>query len=247
MSPALCGARARLGEAITLAGAVLLLLADFAAAGTAATGLIASATSSAARVSLGGAFWIVLVASALAIAESLRRFRKAIWLHALVGFSVLAVLAAFAARGWFNDLSLVHEWSIRQDEYNIALVRHIVLVVSALALALTIGVPLGILASTQSERSGRIFSVLNLIQTVPSIALFGLLIGPLTMLSDWLPLLALARRARHRLHARAHRAYALWAAADRPQHGSRAEERAALGHRHRSWHGHDAVADHVLG
>ena len=177
------------GEAITLAGAVLLLLADFAAAGAAATGLIAAATSSAARVSLGGAFWIVLVASALAIAESLRRLRKAIWLHVLVGFGVLAVLAAFAARGWFNDLSLVHEWSIRQDEYNIAFVRHIVLVVSALALALAIGVPLGILASTRSERSGRIFSVLNLIQTVPSIALFGLLIGPLTMLSDWLPLL----------------------------------------------------------
>ena len=99
------------------------------------------------------------------------------------------MLAAFAARGWFNDLSLVHEWSIRQDEYNLAFVRHIVLVVSALALALAIGVPLGILASTRSERSGRIFSVLNLIQTVPSIALFGLLIGPLTMLSDWLPLL----------------------------------------------------------
>ncbi len=178
-----------IGEAVTLAGAVLLLLADFAAAGDAATGLIAGATSSAARVSLGGAFWIVLVASALAIAESLRRFRKAIWLHALVGISVLAVLAAFAVRGWFNDLSLVHEWSIRQDEYNIALVRHIVLVVSALALALVIGVPLGIVANARPERSGRIFSVLNLIQTVPSIALFGLLIGPLTMLSDWLPLL----------------------------------------------------------
>ena len=177
------------GEAITLAGAVLLLLADFAAAGAAATGLIAAATSSAARVSLGGAFWIVLVASALAIAESTRRLSAALWLQSVVALLILAVLAALAMRGWFNDLSLVHEWSIRQDEYNIAFVRHIVLVVSALALALTIGVPLGILASTRSERSGRIFSVLNLIQTVPSIALFGLLIGPLTMLSDWLPLL----------------------------------------------------------
>jgi osmoprotectant transport system permease protein len=178
-----------IGEAVTLAGAALLLVADFAAAGASATGLIAAASSSAARVSLGGAFWVVLVASALAIAESLRRFRTVLWLHILVGFGVFAVLAAFAVRGWFNDLSLVHEWSIRRDEYNLALVRHIVLVVAALALALVIGVPLGILASARPERSGRIFSVLNLIQTVPSIALFGLLIGPLTMLSDWLPLL----------------------------------------------------------
>ncbi len=178
-----------LGEAITLVGAVLLLLADFIAAGAAATHLIAAATSSAARVSLGGAFWLVLVASALAIAESLRRFRSAIWLHSLVGLGIFVVLAGLAARGWFNDLSLVHEWSIRRDEYNLALVRHIVLVLVSLALALAIGVPLGVLASTRPERSGRIFSVLNLIQTVPSIALFGLLIGPLTMLSDWLPLL----------------------------------------------------------
>ena len=178
-----------LGETITLIGAVLLFLADFIAAGAAATHIIAAATSSAARVSLGGAFWIVLVASALAVAESLRRFRKTIWLHVLVGFGVVAVLAVLAARGWFNDLSLVHEWSIRREEYNLALLRHIVLVLFALALALAIGVPLGILASARPQRSGRIFSLLSLIQTVPSIALFGLLIGPLTMLSDWLPLL----------------------------------------------------------
>ncbi len=177
------------GAVVTLAGAVLLLLADFAAAGAAASHLLASATSSAARVSLGGAFWVVLVASTLAIAESLRRYRTAIWLHILVGVGIVAVLAAFAMRGWFDDLSLVHEWSIRREEYDLALVRHIVLVFVALALALVIGVPLGLMASARPKRSGRIFSVLSLIQTVPSIALFGLLIGPLTMLSDWLPFL----------------------------------------------------------
>ncbi len=177
------------GETVTLAGAVLLLLADFATAGAAATSLIASATSSAARVSLGGAFWIVLVASALAIAESTRRLRVTIWLQGLVALAIVAILASLAMRGWFNDLSLVHEWSIRREEYNAAFGRHLVLVLASLALALVIGVPLGILASTRPERSGRVFSVLNLIQTVPSIALFGLLIGPLTMLSDWLPLL----------------------------------------------------------
>lgn len=177
------------GEIITLVGAVLLLLSDFVAAGAAATHIIAGAASSAARVSLGGAFWVVLVASALAIAESMRRFRSAIWLHGLVAVVVLAVLAALARGGWFNDLSLVHEWSIRREEYNLALVRHVALVLSSLALALVIGVPLGILASGRPQQSGRIFAVLSLIQTIPSIALFGLLIGPLTVLSDWLPLL----------------------------------------------------------
>ena len=182
--------RARtIGEATTLAGAMLLLTADFVAAGAAASGLVAAATSSAARVSLGGAFWVVLVASALAIAESTRRLRATVWLQSVVALALIAVLAVLAANGWFNHLSLVHEWSIRRDEYNLALVRHIVLVLFALALALLIGVPLGILANARPRSSGRIFSVLSLIQTIPSIALFGLLIGPLTMLSDWLPFL----------------------------------------------------------
>lgn len=178
-----------LGEAVTLTGAVVLLLADFAAAGAAATYLLANAEGSAARVSLGGGFWIVMIAASLAMAESLRRFRTAIWLHILVTVVVVFVLAMLAMRGWFNDLSLVREWAIRRDEYDLALLRHIELVLSALALALLIGVPLGMLASTRPKRSGRIFAVLSLIQTIPSIALFGLLIGPLTMLSDTLPLL----------------------------------------------------------
>jgi osmoprotectant transport system permease protein len=179
----------RTGQIVTLAGAVLLLIADFATAGAAASHLLAGATSSAARVSLGGAFWVVLVAAGLAIAESLRRYRKAIWLHSLVGFGIVAVLAALAMRGWFDDLSLVHEWSIRREEYNLAFIHHVVLVLAALTLALVIGVPLGLMASSRPKRSGHIFSVLSLVQTVPSIALFGLLIGPLTMLSDWLPFL----------------------------------------------------------
>ena len=178
-----------LGQVVTLTGAVVLLLADFATAGAAATHLLAHAQGSAARVSLGGGFWSVMIAASLAIAESLRRFRTAIWLHILVTVVVVSFLAMLAMRGWFNHLSLVHEWSIRRDEYNLALLRHVELVLAALALALVIGVPLGMLASTRPERSGRIFAVLSLIQTIPSIALFGLLIGPLTMLSDALPLL----------------------------------------------------------
>ena len=177
------------GEATALAGALLLFIADFGAAGAAATGAIAAAASSAARVSLGGAFWVILVTSALAIAESMRRLRAAVWLQSGIALVVVAMLALLAASGWFNDLSLVHEWSSRRDEYWLALVRHIVLVLSALALSLVIGVPLGVLATTKAKQSGRIFSLLSLIQTIPSIALFGLLIGPLTMLSDWLPLL----------------------------------------------------------
>ena len=178
-----------LGERITLAGAILLFLADFAAAGTSARDLIAAADSAAARVSLGGAFWALLVTSALTIAEALRRLRVSMALQALLAVALFAVLTLMATSGWFDDLSIVREWSNRREEYNAAFAQHLILTLSALGLALAIGLPLGIVAANRPAASGRIFSVLSLIQTIPSIALFGLLIGPLTALSDALPFL----------------------------------------------------------
>jgi osmoprotectant transport system permease protein len=46
-----------------------------------------------------------------------------------------------------------------------------------------------VLTTVRRGLARRIFAVLSLIQTIPSIALFGLLIGPLTVLSDAIPAL----------------------------------------------------------
>ncbi|HFF5863055.1 TPA: ABC transporter permease [Shigella boydii] len=53
--------------------------------------------------------------------------------------------------------------------------------------ALVIGVPLGIWCYFSTARQGAIFSLLNVIQTVPSVALFGLLIAPLAALVTAFP------------------------------------------------------------
>jgi len=176
-------------HAAILAGATLALLAALIGAGAAATAIMATATSPAARVSFGGGFWILLVASALLISDSLARLRLPLALRAVVAAALVDIIAGFAAIGWFRDLSLVHEWANRRDEYARAFGEHLTLVGTALVLGLVIGVPLGIAAAARQRASSRIFTVLNLIQTIPSIALFGLLIGPLTGLSSALPFL----------------------------------------------------------
>ena len=61
------------------------------------------------------------------------------------------------------------------------------LVGGALIPALLIGVPLGIAAQRWARWRRVAFPVLNLIQTIPSIALFGLLIGPLAWLGHYVP------------------------------------------------------------
>jgi osmoprotectant transport system permease protein len=92
--------------------------------------------------------------------------------------------------GLFDALSLAHEYRTRQDLFAAALIRHIVLVSAAVGLAMLIGFPLGIAAARRRRWQGPLFAVLNLLQTIPSIALFGLLIVPLSALATAVPALA---------------------------------------------------------
>ncbi len=67
----------RARQTLILAGATLVFASTIIGAGAGATAALATVTSSAARVSLGGAFWIIALVSALAITEALGRPQRA--------------------------------------------------------------------------------------------------------------------------------------------------------------------------
>ncbi|MBN8994412.1 MAG: ABC transporter permease [Rhizobiales bacterium] len=180
---------ARRSDLLVLAGATVVLLAAFASAGDAATRLTAEAASPATRVSLGAAFWILFATSALAMVEALRRLGVGQLGRILYAAAIVAILALLASRGWFDDLSIIREWANRRDQFAAAVSTHLLLVVVSLAVSLAIGLPLGIWTALRARAAGPVFAMLNIIQTIPSIALFGLLIGPLTALSNALPAL----------------------------------------------------------
>jgi osmoprotectant transport system permease protein len=172
-----------------LAGWTLALATATLGAGTAATHEVVAIGGTAARVSLGAAFWVIVAAAALGIADGLQRLRvQTIWRVGLALAALLLLILA-AATGWFDDLSLAREWASRRDVYAQAFGQHMALVGVSLALSIVIGVPLGIVAARDRRASARILDALNIFQTIPSIALFGLLIGPLTALSTAAPLL----------------------------------------------------------
>jgi len=103
--------------------------------------------------------------------------------HALL----LGALALLLAGGALDALSLLKEYAQRQDVFQAALWRHLQIVGTTLVPALLIGVPLGLAAARRPRLAQPLFAVLNLIQTVPSIALFGLLIAPLARLGQAWP------------------------------------------------------------
>jgi osmoprotectant transport system permease protein len=172
-----------------LAGAILLLV--LAAAGQAATALAAGAPAMT-RISLGAGFWVLLGTAALAFVDAMQRAGSGSGARLAAGALLLGAATAMAQAGWFDALSLAREYQTRHDLFAAAVLRHIILVIAAVGPAVLIGCPLGIMAARHKRLQDPIFAVLNLLQTIPSIALFGLLIVPLSALADAVPSLKAA-------------------------------------------------------
>ncbi len=142
------------------------------------------------RISLGPAFWVLAVCAALAVADALQRLDAGIAARlgaaaALVSGGVLLGLA-----GTFDALSIAREYASHRQLFADALQRHMVLVGASVGGAVVIGFPLGIMAVRRPRLQGPLFAGLNVLQTIPSIALFGLLIVPLSALVAAMPRLA---------------------------------------------------------
>ena len=151
-------------------------------------------SQSIARTSFGGAFWILAALAWLAASDAISRLGlKSGWRLAANAAVILPVVTMIAT-GALNQLSLLKEYINRKDVFDAALLQHVQLVMTSLAFALLVGVPLGI----ASVRNGKImrklrpslFATLGIIQTIPSIALFGLLMAPLALLAASVPVLA---------------------------------------------------------
>jgi osmoprotectant transport system permease protein len=169
--------------------AAAALFATLAAAGGGATRLAAGAPPAAA-IGLGAGFWVVFTCAALALIDALRRAAAGAPIQLLAACLAAVGFWIMAKTGMFDALSLAREYLSRREMFAASIVRHVALVLGALVPALVIGVPLGLLALRRQRFEAPLFAVLNLLQTVPSIALFGLLIAPLAGLAAALPTLA---------------------------------------------------------
>ena len=169
--------------------AAALLLVVLAAAGQAASTLALGARP-AVRISLCAAFWFLAAAAALAVVDGLQRLDAGPAARVLSVIAIGAGAAALMAAGTFDALSIAREYASRRQLFADALLRHMALVAGSVGPALAIGFPLGVAAARNPRLQGPLFAVLNMLQTIPSIALFGLLILPLSALAGAVPPLA---------------------------------------------------------
>jgi osmoprotectant transport system permease protein len=172
--------------AALLAGAALFF-ACLAGAGHFA-GVLALAAKPAARTSLGPAFWILVAAALLSMLDGAQRAGLSLALAATIAAMLAAGFALMAGQGAFANLALAIEFAGHRAEFAQQLWRHLALVGAAVALALIFSFPLTALALRRADARGLVFASLGIVQTIPSIALFGALIAPLSALGARFPL-----------------------------------------------------------
>jgi osmoprotectant transport system permease protein len=172
--------------ATLVAGAALILLC--AIAGEAAR-VLAATRGHAARTSLGGGFWVIGLCLALTLIDGLQRLAAGPALRLAAACAIGVPIVGLAVAGQFDALSIAREFQTHRDVFLAELERHLALVFAAVALSLAIGLPLGLGAVRRPGWGGPLFGTLNLLQTIPSIALFGLLITPLSLVGQWVPAL----------------------------------------------------------
>ena len=142
------------------------------------------------RVSFGGGFWLMVLLTWLIAVDAVSHLTDQVVYRNLGGWVVFLPVVLLLASGALSSMSMLKEYANNQSAFDDALAQHISIVALTLLITLLIGIPLGILAFRKLRLGATILKVLSVIQTIPSIALFGLLIAPLAALSTRYPILA---------------------------------------------------------
>ena len=166
---ALCVGNARL----RLAGAAFGLLGLIVAAGISASFLVPQSNSYV-RVSLASGFWVLFAGLSILATDALAR------LNPRPLFRLLLLLL-------LSGLSVMKEFHSRSDIFLTEAIRHVALALGSVVAASAIAVPIGLLCARMGVLRASVLNTLTIVQTIPSIALFGLLIAPLSWIAAQMP------------------------------------------------------------
>ncbi len=129
-----------------------------------------------ARVAPASGFWLLLLAFALLATDALSRMRLTLAQRWLLLGAAVAVIGGVLWSGWLDGVSVMREYAARKDLFWREAGRHLVLAFGSLGGALLIGLPIGTAIYLLPRLRRSVLGVLNILQTIPSLALFGIMI-----------------------------------------------------------------------
>ncbi|WP_028746873.1 ABC transporter permease [Rhizobium mesoamericanum] len=143
--------------------------------------------SNAARMTPGGGFWVLFAVLGLVVSDALVRIKLTPWMRIAALAAYTGLLGIFLTSGVLDNLSIMKEFATRSAQFWTEALAHLLLAIGSLAIAIVIGLPLGILCFWVPRLRAVVLQGLSLIQTIPSLALFGILMLPLGYLATHVP------------------------------------------------------------
>jgi osmoprotectant transport system permease protein len=166
----------------------IILIISFTAAGYSASAILANSPELT-RVSLSSGIFLSAAGALIVLVTVRQHLVENQLLRNIISWSWLTVLLVFLFTGWFNNLSILQEFFANSSRFRQELLTHIYLFSGAILAGVIIGIPLGVWAVYSSRLYRPIFFLANITQTIPSLALFGIMIAPLSALSNAFPFL----------------------------------------------------------
>jgi osmoprotectant transport system permease protein len=142
------------------------------------------------RTALGAGFWALCAMAWMIALDAIDRLQLTTLQRLLLQIALLLPLLLSLNQGQY--LSIAKEYANQSDILGPAILRHLQIVWLAVVPALVIGLLLAWRMTQSRSLRQALFPVLNVIQTIPSIALFGLLMAPLAWIAVQLPALGQA-------------------------------------------------------
>lgn len=142
------------------------------------------AGNTAARVSFSSGFYLQIFCVYLLFSTYTQRIKKYKAIKFLGFLSIFLILLYFMRSGKLDGLSLVKEYSIKKTQFYDNLRIHGILTLGSVITGVIIAVPLGFLAYSKKKLEGKIMVPLSIIETIPSLSLFGIFLVPLSKLGN---------------------------------------------------------------
>lgn len=136
------------------------------------------------RISLSLGFYVQIFCIYMLFSTYSQRIKKHRYIKWIGFLSIFASLSYLMVTGALDDLSLIKEYNIKKTQFNDNLRIHALLTVASVITGSLIAVPLGFLAYFKKTFEDKIMVPLSVIETIPSLSLFGILLVPLSGLGE---------------------------------------------------------------
>ena len=180
------GGRGRAAARGLLGGAIIIAIV--ALSGWAASTL-GPQVGQFARVSIGGGAWVSAIAAYSLVLASRRLLGRGSAIGVVIGLLAPVAIVALLLSGFLDDLGIMKEYANVADRFWVETVNTALFAAVSVSLATAVGISLGIVAFRNQRLERPVFATVSVFQTIPGLAMVGLLVAPFAAASFALPFL----------------------------------------------------------